>query len=270
MWYKVKDGLLIGTQRPWQWDKYGVDHFTKSDVLWRSSVAAIAYGNFEFLKHTYDVIKQGKRWPDSWNSSRDARNRIDHMRSKRRYEKGRASYEKYRWQTGMTRDPYIMFWSGAKLQGWESWIERTKPPGYIYRPAFSAYRKFLITERVRDLKEFEKWEIASLRLGQKTSYPGYALHLSAWMAYMTDSEAVQNEILKMVPEWNWLVRLLCNDTDIPELFTYRSKRGYQWSSDRKAETDQWFDDSWYLDTTETYKLDKDILSAVYYMERPSY
>jgi len=275
MYYYKEGGLLLAPSSAWQMDLYGYETHGKGDVLFRTSIGAIAYHDFEMLRAVYKTIKQGRRWPEWLDHVNDAQSMAEKRRADRLNRNCPEEYPhtKYRYVGEMTRDPYIMFWTACKLMGWETYIEQTPLPFNIqWRPHTEAYRKYLIREKNIHLKIYEKFQHMSLTLAEMTGgLPVYALHLSAWMHYMTQIPTIGARIIQANKAWNLLIYDLCAalEPSYP-VGAYRAKKGYQWTDEEKMESDPWFDESWYLDVGDQYKLDRDILHFVHYAERPTY
>lgn len=268
MFYRKKEGLLIAPTDQWQRELYDMETWRKGDVLWRTSLAAMAYQDFEMLHAVHRCLEDGRRWPYWLDHRNDAKNRWDKWRADRRHRRNpkRYPHTKYRWVTGMTRDPYIMFWTACKWFGWESWIADTPLPTYLYRPQVVAYRNWLLYEREQDRWLYEKGEHMAFTLAEMTGgLPGYAQHLAAWMAHMTDSTMIKVRLLEMAPQWNLLIHALCDGgPDEEAVQRYRAKQGFQWGAGQWMQDDRWWHDGKYLDVGDQYKLDRDVLHFVYY------
>ncbi len=270
MYYEKKKGLLLSPGKKWQEELYGFNPRGKGDVLFRTSLAAIAfkYQGVEMLSEVKKNLREGRRWPSWLDSERDARSRWDKYIADRRHEKKPGKYPrtKYRWVKGMTRDPYIMFWIACKLLGLDAWIKDTPLPKYLYRPQIVAFRRYLMYGEQKDLEKYRKMEMASLLISQFSGgLPVYAQHLAAWMAYMTDSTIIKADLLMICPAWNYLIHALCDGgPDEETVNNYRAKIGYQWTEKKKMEDDTWWSDDNYLDKNDPYKLDKAILNFVFF------
>jgi hypothetical protein len=123
---------------------------------------------YEALYECADLLLDGKRWPDRMNQDIDSKNRLDSMRYRwpgkvKRWLIKRGCKNvvdrgwKYRWQTGMTRDPFTAFYTACMLLGEADLLRDVMPIWYNYRPSFWAWYKFLKTGKAKHLKRYRFW-----------------------------------------------------------------------------------------------------------------
>ena len=159
----------------------------------------------------------------------------------------------------MTRDPYWTFWSAAYIMNNPHYIEATKPPWYIWRPHFIAWRRYLITKKKKYKRRYEFWHGISnfFSFGKK---PAFAIFLNCLAAWIIDSKKVQRRMFKHVPEWNLCCRQLILHPDWlkdeDKINAYLPREGFLWQSEV-------YKDDRLLPLDQEYYLDKETLWFVW-------
>jgi hypothetical protein len=133
----------------WAIDQYGEDMHGKGDFIFNNMLKIFLDRDrsgwaYENLVNCADLLIQGKRWPDSMNSPRDAKTWIGTHISRLLYNWQLKDTCKYRSQTNMTRDPYIAFYNTALFLGFPDLVEEVIIPWYCYSPGVWNWRKRLI------------------------------------------------------------------------------------------------------------------------------
>ena len=208
------------------------------DLLFRSALFALARRDYRLLFSCYKLTKQRKRWPDGL---------------------GFPTAEEHRNQNRMTRDPYWVFWAACFLMNKPHYIEATKPPWSIWRPHFTAYRKFCITRDEKYKRRYEFWQGVSNFLSFNKE-PAFSVFLDCLAAWAIDSTKVQVRVMKNVPEWNLCCRQLIIHPDWlkdrEKVEAYLPREGFLWQSET-------FKDDRRLPLDQEYYLDKDLLDFVF-------
>ena len=144
-WYWVADSPK------WAVDIYGEDMRSKGDFIFNNMLkiyqdrdrSSWAYLN---LLNCAELLIQGKRWPDSMNSPRDAKTWLGTHISRLLYNWQITDTCKYRSQKRMTRDPYIAFYNTALFFEFPGLVEEVMIPWYCYSPKVWRWRKRLIRD----------------------------------------------------------------------------------------------------------------------------
>jgi len=236
-------------------DNYGYAPDGKGDLALRMAFYALVTGDVDVIKACIKLLNERKRWPDGLNHENDARNIIDQYWSILLHKIFKTRTVKYRPQRSITRDPYLMlscaiFWHQYEM------IRDLKIPWRIMRPDLYHWKKYLETrDNIHKLK-YESWERFNIDIAFK--FPGYAKSLCAWQAFIARSDKVKSRLIREIPCWNLLNRLLCGDI-IPQedVKRYISTTGWLWN----AETPP--DNPTELKEGEPIFLDKRILEFVF-------
>ena len=167
--YKHECGLYVRDGEPWQIQKYGHNHLSKGDIIYNTMRKIVddddrSVWAVNALKITRDLLKQGKRWPDSLRHYYDARNFIGWKWSvfvcwqeKLLLGGDWIVVEEYRPQGNITRDPYIYFFMACVTLDKKHMIYNVNIPWYLFSPATWGWVYYLKTGRGLSLYEiFEK------------------------------------------------------------------------------------------------------------------
>jgi len=167
----VKEGHFYrGPIKEWEIDLYGFAPRGLSDLIYNTLRKIIetndtsmwAYASFTACA---DLLFAGKRWPDNLEGINCSKNRFDCAWSKIKYRLGIKQFKavwvpyeeggyvhkieytrKYRWQHGMTRDPWVMFYCCAIHLNRPQYL-KFKQQWWLYRPEHWAWRKALVTHK---------------------------------------------------------------------------------------------------------------------------
>jgi hypothetical protein len=152
--YKV--GFFWADKSPgWEIRDYGLAVEGKGDLIFNTCDKIIRDADnsdwaYAALDNCAYLLNTRKRWPERMNQSIDAKNRIDCIWSKLMRKLGVNPTHKYRWVTGMTRDPYIAFYACCVFLGNYEYIEGVTMPYYNYRRTTWRWRKLLIKDNRLD------------------------------------------------------------------------------------------------------------------------
>ena len=142
--YKHSCGLYLADAMGWQERKFGPGIIPKGDVI-HTTMTKIIDDNDDSdwakdaIKICVQLLQEGKRWPDSLNQP-DIR-----------------GFQKYRSQTGMTRDPYIgAITSHMKMYGKVS--EGLSIPWYLWTPRTWNWHKYLKTGKMWRLNLYDRFK----------------------------------------------------------------------------------------------------------------
>lgn len=240
------------------------------DSIYHTAMLVMYTGDDEKLMVLIRLLNERKRWPDEFNHPQMAKNRLDKF----------LHPKKYRWQHGMTRDPYILVISAMKLMGcvWEKEIHRIKIPWWLYRPNLWAWHKYLSTGEIKYKHRYEWWAGLSIKFSSK-NIPTFVTTLRAWKAYIAESDKIKKKLHPDIKDWNILQRLLANKDIDPVkykkvVFSYIAKTKIQWSADDWIKPGIWDDDGFWIDEEvflvgnilpldDEIKLDKDIIEYLF-------
>lgn len=256
-WFEDETGkwLLARTKQTWYVIPYPDG---KGDLIFRMAIIALFTGDADIIKACLKLLNTRKRWPDSLSNSGDARNRIEYYFIKWMYKLGIAKKMKYRSQGSMTRDPYIMltcaiFWHQHEM------IRDLKIPMYIQRPALWHWKKYLETNKQIHKEKYEKWATIDLNIAIAFKYHGFAKFLDGWMCFIARSDKMKKKMIDFVPDWNYVVRMLCGDVHGWDCYdNYKPRDGFIWDASNYKEPE----DDELLGPNEPVYLDKGILEFV--------
>jgi len=213
----------------------------KGDCLWRTALWAMIKGDYRLLAKVWDLLYERRRWPRELDNPSG----IEH-----RKVTGFGS---------MTRDPYIMFYCAATMMDRTQFISVIKPPWYIYSPTFNTWRTYLMDPTRRKRNRWELTEEISLMFTKDPK--GYALHLTAWMAWVTKDQHIMELLRPFIPHWNLLLRQLTlhplRHLDEQFVQEYLPREGFIWPEDK------WDRDRNYLMGSDPIQLDREALLYVY-------
>ena len=237
-----KAGVILEESPAWEIEQRGIATDGKGDCIFRTAHFAMTRDDLGLFLSCADLLLFRRRWPKELDDPRG-----------RKYE-----HRKIQGLGSMTRDPYIMFYSACVMLKNIWWIEQIRPPWYIWRPHLTAWRRYLITGSQKHKRRYEFWMKLSLSL---FTPPAYAIYLDAWMAWIADSEKVQEHLRSLAPSWNYMLyqltlhplRYLQNGL----IAAYLPREGFIWQSP------VWLSDKDYLMEDDEYKMDRDILLYVY-------
>jgi len=181
--YYYRDGNLIqGTT----WDGKPA----KGDIAFRTSLFAMFRNDIALLMGAKWLLNSRRRWPV----------RMDE-----------PDGNEHRNPNRMTQDPYITFYSACMELGHRHWIKEVKPPGYLCKPVFRSWRRYLITGKPKHLARYEFWVLAS-SLFEKNK-PMFAIWNSGLMAWIAKSEKAMAIIRPKVEPENLCLRQLVKHPD---------------------------------------------------------
>ena len=126
------------------------------------------------LEECQELLQMELRWPNSMNQDIDAKSRFEWRMSNipfkikklwvkflewrfPNYDHKIVPMVKYRVQNRLTRDPYVAFYTACMVLDVPELIEDTPPVGYVYRPAFWNWYKYLETRNEKYLKRYRFW-----------------------------------------------------------------------------------------------------------------
>ena len=215
------------------------DH--KGDCIFRTAHFAMTKNDYLLLFSCHDLLLTRRRWPVELD---------DPSGQEHRKKDGLGS---------MTRDPYIMFYAACVMMNKHHFIDTIKPPWYIYRPHFTAWRRYLRTGRPRYKKRYEFWARLGLIL---FTPPAYAVYLDAWMAWIARSPKIQELLSLCTPHWNYCLKQLIEHKlrhlDKTFIENYLPRKGFVWQAENMSTEPQD-----YLVGSDEYLMDREILLYVY-------
>jgi len=150
-WYR--DGVYWrDSPGDWVLDYYGSSSEGKGDLISNTMMMIIHLGDQSYdalaaLAACKELLLAHKRWEDRMNHRNDSRNRVDNWVKKFLWKVKLRLYSPFRWQHGMTRDPYVFFFAACVMLGHEELIKEVRIPWYIFRPSTMAWRHSLIRKR---------------------------------------------------------------------------------------------------------------------------
>jgi hypothetical protein len=160
-----KDGFFWRDRKSWGLGKGDLVFNTCDQIVRDGDNSLWAY---EALAECADLNLDGKRWPDRMNEDMDSRNRLEYMwyrwpgkirewLIKKGCKKVKPKGWKYRWQTGMTRDPFTAFYTACVVLDEMDLLRDVMPMWYNYRPAFWNWYLYLKTGKAKHLKRYRFW-----------------------------------------------------------------------------------------------------------------
>lgn len=175
-----KDGNFWMDRSPgWAVREYGGHPDGKGDLIFNTCYKIIQDVDVSpwaltALTSCMMLLKARKRWPDRMNQDIDAKNRIDCMVSKWLWRLKIRLTHKYRWQDGMTRDPYIAWITACILTRNEYLIQSVSIPWYLsnpfYAPTTMRWRRRLLRDK-RDVYVQRLGYLRSLAVTAKFETP---------------------------------------------------------------------------------------------------
>jgi len=266
--FKHACGGIACHSSEWLISVLGWDPFGKGDIIFRTAMYAIITGDKELLKFCVQLLKEGKRWPNSMNQDCDSPNifieYLDKVISKFNMRASRTKWVpiipwriRYRCQNRMTRDPIIMVLIAWELLDGEGECP-IKVPWYLQRPDMYHWGRWIKTGRSKHKRRYEWWAT----LGSGKNMPMYALHLECWRAWKIDSDKVKKYLQPLIPDWNHACRLLIdhplNHLSYGFMKNYKARSLYQWTWPVYITPPA--DSTFYLDEEDELKWDKDVLN----------
>lgn len=253
-WHHDSDGIWLLSETP-SWSP--IDHRCKGDLMFRMGIVALITGDVNVIKALIALLNDCKRWTDSLNQSTDSRNILDYWWSRLLF-KLKIGPLKYRPQKSVTRDPYIMAYCAIYWWQYEM-IQNLKVPWWIWTPSFYHWVQFLKTRKPIHKDKYELWTKLSIDVSVAFGFPGYVKSLLAWRAFIVQSDEIKKYLIRYIPHWNLLNRLLCGDKSImeSEVNNYIGSEGYFWNREELPDTLN------ELGENEPIYLDKDILEFAY-------
>lgn len=223
----------------------------RGDLIWRMAIYALITGDADVIKACIKLLNERKRWPDGLKEDSDSKNYFDYYWHKLLHKLGFTDSHKYRHQKSITRDPYIMLTCAIFWYQYEM-IRDLKIPFWINRPGLYFWKKYLETSNPMHKRMYEFFNMLYFKK------PAFVKSLLAWEAFIARSDKVKSRLIREIPCWNLLNRLLCGDI-IPQedVKRYISTTGWLWN----AETPP--DNPTELKEGEPIFLDKRILEFVY-------
>ena len=260
-WYCDEMGKwLMHVSYDWAYRRYGFRPNGKGDLLFFMSLYALITGDVKVIKTCIELVNEQKRWPDSLNHPNDAKNVVGQYISiwwynicKKLFPK-KIVFVKYRPQKSMTRDIITMllcavYWHQCEM------IRDIEIPKRLNRGSFKHWVDYLMTGDDKYKVKYEKRQRRGLRF--KIKYPGYVKHLNAWRAWLVKSD-VKEDILKHIPKWNMLCRMLCGErVDWEDVILYQGSNGYLWMADTPPNNPV------ICTEHEPFQMDEEILRFVY-------
>lgn len=235
-WYE--DGIFIRAPSPaWVKKERGFNDDSMGDLGSENARWAMIENNYERLFACMDLLLKGERWPNRMNEGFEehiSKNRLDCWWAKflHWWDPWLHPFIKYRWQNGMTRDPFKNFYFAAVVMGKPEMIEDVPPVWYCWRPSLHAWRMFMITKEERWKRRWERRASLSLLFRP----PVYALHQTAWQAWIAKSTRIQSIVSKQAPSWNLCIRQLCLVPFWKEdgclIHNIKPRKGFIWSADK--------------------------------------
>jgi len=226
----------------------------KGDGIFRTSLAAMCLNSYKLLYECRRLLFIRRRWPKRLDSP----DGIEHRNP---------------WL--MTRDPYVTFYAACMEMNRHEWIKCIKPPWYIWRPTFAAWRCYLQTGKTRHKKAYEFWATVTAFF-EADSKPMFAVFLTALMAWTADSPKVMKLAAKKTPEWdgkndwNLCVRQLVKHPDrlkdMDAIEAFQPRTGFMWQSDpRRTHDRNMLDNPKFLPPGQSFYMDRDVLD--YFVRR---
>jgi len=217
----------------------------KGDLIFETCQHAMFHRDYAMLNACKLLLIKRRRWPKRM----DEPDGIEHRNPR-----------------GMTRDPYYMFWVACVEMDRVEWIAEVKPPWYIWRPNFWAFRRFLINPTKRNRRRWERAEWLSDIFSPMV--PMFAIYLGAWAAWIAYSEKVMARIRPKVPTWNLAIRQLVLDpdrvNDEQAIADFLPRTGFIWQMEPRRPDDlHYIDNPKFLPLDQEYYLDWDALTYIH-------
>jgi len=265
--YRRQHKVIIAPAPKWAQALYRFNHWSKGDTIFLSAMIAMVTEDRQMLLNLVELLRQRRRWPKELDYPNDAPNMfiqiLDELISHYNRRASRTEWmpiipwkKRFRWVGGMTRDPFTMV-----IIAWDHLMEGPCPvrvPILQQRLGFLFWVRYMKTKR-----EWQKkiWEFSARNPGKK---PMYVYHLNCWRAWAAKSEKVKKLLEPVIPEWNFLCRLLVdhhlNYLSVDRMRAYKSKNGYAWDDRRLFIPPE--DSRVYLDPGDEYQPDKQILNFI--------
>ena len=146
-WYK--DGLYWrDVDGEWVVRERGERTNGKGDLISNTCMKIMFHGDksewaYLSLMVCRSLLMSRRRWPLGMDQVGDSKNRIDCWIKKLQWVTDVREFKPHRWPGGMTRDPYVYFYAACIFLEKEEYIQQVKPPYYIWRAGFAAWRKTL-------------------------------------------------------------------------------------------------------------------------------
>ena len=171
---------------------------------------------------------------------------------------------RFRSARSMTRDPYIMFYCAAEILNRFELQTEVKVPFYLMRPNLYHWIKWLRTRKEKHKRKYIRHTQRAMTFYRAFGLPMYAVHLTAWMAWIIQAKEIQEDLRIFTPHWNYLIRQLIQHptTYLDRRFieNYLSKEGYRWTDKEQIPHR-------YLMEGEPIYLDRDILQFIYKLQK---
>jgi len=224
----------------------------RGDLVWRMAIYALITGDVDVIKACIKLLNERKRWPDKLNLPGDSKNMIDYW-----FHKIFSKEKKRRPQNRMSRDPYKMLICAIYWHQYEM-LRDLKIPWRINKPSLWHWKKYLETHDKLFKLKYESWAKFSISVNSIFGFKGYVKSLSAWCAFIAQSDEVKSHLIDHIPCWNYVNRLLCGDiVDEQDVKSYISCAGWVWNADALP------DDPRELGEGEPIYLDKEYLNFVF-------
>ena len=141
--FEKEGNFYRGPNKAWELRKYGFYPQGLGDLIYNTLRKILEERDkspwaYEAYYECRELLRAGKRWPDYLVDNKGidrliAKNRLDNI----------LNPSKYRWQKGMTRDPWVMFYCCSIHLDMPSDLEY-KPQWWLYRPKLWSFRRALI------------------------------------------------------------------------------------------------------------------------------
>ncbi len=161
-----KYGVLLEHSPDWAVRERGFDSQGMGDCITRSCKTK----NIKYLDVCAGLLKERKRWPDALQDRYApfiATNRIDWEWSKLMYWFEIRETKKLRPQGGMTRDPFVYFFSSCAENGVAEFYKDVTVPFLVNRRKLKVWREYLLTGNPKALRTYEYLELRSLTFALK-------------------------------------------------------------------------------------------------------
>jgi len=146
-----KDGWYISEERQWEYDMYGFYPRGLGDIIYNTLRKIIETNDTSKWAYTvFDkctvLLIQGKRWPDEMHPEQSTPISLIRWATKNMHKWGWIEKAKYRSQTSMTRDPWILYYAACIHLNKRAFIN-LYPPVRRYRPVLWELRKALLHKK---------------------------------------------------------------------------------------------------------------------------
>lgn len=178
--------LYFGEPKEYEKEQYGFYPLGMGDIIYNTLRKIIedndtgTWANLAYEK-CKRLLRKNKRWPDYmsvaivYQGHSFACCRLHQWITKQLKKLGLVKYEKYRSQTSMTRDPWVMFYCCA-IHLHNRCDISFKPPWWLYRPELWSWRR----------KMLGKWNMYKLWYKLTPARKDYVQVLDAYLHFYSD------------------------------------------------------------------------------------